>query len=86
MRRTQKMVDEIEKAMGEDIDTLDWMTPKTKQQAVIKLHGVTNKIGYPDKWRDYERQDRARRCLRQRHARRPVRGAAPARQDRQARG
>ncbi len=29
------------------------MTPATKQQALIKLRAVTNKIGYPDKWRDY---------------------------------
>ena len=29
------------------------MSPETKKQALIKLHGVRNKIGYPDKWRDY---------------------------------
>ena len=29
------------------------MSPETKKQALVKLHGVTNKIGYPDKWRDY---------------------------------
>ena len=29
------------------------MSPETKQQALIKLHGIRNKIGYPDKWRDY---------------------------------
>jgi putative endopeptidase len=29
------------------------MTPATKQQALVKLRAVTNKIGYPDKWRDY---------------------------------
>ena len=52
-QRTLKMVDAIEKAMGEDIQKLDWMTPATRQQALVKLHAVTNKIGYPDKWRDY---------------------------------
>ena len=51
--RTLKMVQEIEKALGEDIQSLDWMTPATKQQAQIKLQAVANKIGYPDKWRDY---------------------------------
>jgi len=51
--RTLKMVDEIEKALHEDIQTLSWMTPATKAQALIKLRAVTNKIGYPDKWRDY---------------------------------
>jgi len=52
-QRTLEMVHQIEKAMGESIQTLDWMTPATKQQALIKLHAITNKIGYPEKWRDY---------------------------------
>jgi len=51
--RVLSMVQEIEKMLGEDIQSLDWMTPATKQQALIKLRGVTNKIGYPDKYRDY---------------------------------
>ena len=51
--RVLSMVQEIEKMLGQDIQALDWMTPATKQQALIKLRQVTNKIGYPDKWRDY---------------------------------
>ena len=51
--RTLEMVDALEKALGEDIQDLSWMTPATKQQALVKLHAITNKIGYPDKWRDY---------------------------------
>ena len=51
--RTLEMVDAIEKALGEDIQDLAWMTPATKEQALVKLHAITNKIGYPDKWRDY---------------------------------
>jgi putative endopeptidase len=51
--RTLKMVEAIEKAMGEDIERLTWMTAETKKQALIKLHAVANKIGYPEKWRDY---------------------------------
>ncbi len=47
------MVKEIEDAMGRDIESLSWMTPATKQQALLKLHGIANKIGYPDKWRNY---------------------------------
>src|SRR6266568_2636652 len=43
----------IEQAMGRDIDSLDWMSPETKVQAKEKLHTVMNKVGYPDKWRDY---------------------------------
>ncbi len=51
--RVLGMVQEIEKMLGQDIQSLDWMTPATKQQALVKLGEVTNKIGYPDKWRDY---------------------------------
>ena len=52
-QRTLKMVNEIEKALGDDLRTLDWMTPATKKEALVKLEAVKNKIGYPDKWRDY---------------------------------
>src|ERR1700685_337395 len=52
-QRALKMVKEIEDAMGQDIDALSWMTPPTKRHALEKLHAVANKIGYPDKWRDY---------------------------------
>lgn len=43
----------IEQAMNKDIDSLDWMSPATKIEAKEKLKTVMNKIGYPDKWRDY---------------------------------
>lgn len=52
-QRTLEMVHDIEKAMAKDIQALDWMSPATKQQAVAKLHAVSNKIGYPERWRDY---------------------------------
>jgi putative endopeptidase len=51
--RTVAMTKEIEIAMQHEIESLPWMSPATKKQALLKLHGVTNKIGYPDKWRDY---------------------------------
>lgn len=51
--RTLKMVQEIEAAMEQDLNSVDWMTPQTKKLALEKLHAVANKIGYPDKWRDY---------------------------------
>ena len=50
---TLDMVQRIETAMGERIHALDWMSPETKQQALTKLAGIRNKIGYPDRWRDY---------------------------------
>jgi endothelin-converting enzyme/putative endopeptidase len=50
---TLDMVRRIEDAMAQRIQQLDWMSPETKQQALLKLHSMRNKIGYPDKWRDY---------------------------------
>jgi endothelin-converting enzyme/putative endopeptidase len=52
-QRTLEMTLAIEQAMDKDIDALDWMSAATKVMAKEKLHGVMNKIGYPDKWRDY---------------------------------
>jgi putative endopeptidase len=51
--RTLKMVGAIEAALGQDIEKLDWMTPETKAKAMEKLHAISNKIGYPDRFRDY---------------------------------
>ena len=50
-----KMVKEIEIAMAQDINALPWMSATTKPKAIEKLHAVANKIGYPDKWRDYSK-------------------------------
>jgi endothelin-converting enzyme/putative endopeptidase len=50
---TLDMTKEIEDAMALRVQQLDWMSPQTKQQALNKLHAIRNKIGYPDKWRDY---------------------------------
>jgi endothelin-converting enzyme/putative endopeptidase len=50
---TQQMVRDIEAAMDQDLDSLDWMSADTKAKAKDKLHAIANKIGYPDKWRDY---------------------------------
>jgi putative endopeptidase len=50
-----KIVKEIEAAMAQDINSLPWMSAATKQQAMVKLNAVANKIGYPDKWRDYSK-------------------------------
>ena len=55
--KTQQLVTIIEQQMAKDIDSLTWMSETTKEQALAKLHGVTNKIGYPEKWRDYSTVD-----------------------------
>jgi len=52
---TVQMVHDIEAAMDQDLDTLDWMSPATKAKAKVKLHAVADKIGYPDHWRDYSK-------------------------------
>jgi putative endopeptidase len=48
-----KMTQEIEQEMGRDIKDLTWMSDATKQRAIEKLQSIVNKIGYPDRWRDY---------------------------------
>ena len=50
---TLDMVKRIQAAMELRISELDWMSPETKRQATLKLHAMRNKIGYPDRWRDY---------------------------------
>ena len=52
-QRTVAMVHDIEHALDQDITTIDWMQPATKEQAKVKLHAIEDKIGYPDHWRDY---------------------------------
>lgn len=52
-QRMLKMVAALEGALGNDIQNLDWMTPETRKQAEAKLKAISNKIGYPDKWRNY---------------------------------
>jgi len=52
-QRTLRMTQQIEDAMEQEIKQLPWMTDPTKQQALVKLKAIRNKIGYPDKWHDY---------------------------------
>jgi len=52
-QRALQMVRQIEDAMQSDIESLPWMSAETKARALEKLRAVSNKIGYPDKWRDY---------------------------------
>jgi putative endopeptidase len=51
--RALAMVHNLEAALKSDISTLSWMSEPTRKQATIKLEAFLNKIGYPDKWRDY---------------------------------
>ena len=58
--KTLQMVHDIEAAMNHDLDTLDWMSPATKEKAKVKLRAVADKIGYPEHWRDYSKLDISR--------------------------
>ncbi|MBC7883732.1 MAG: M13 family metallopeptidase [Anaerolineae bacterium] len=51
--RMLKLVAALEKSYGEDLASLEWMSEPTRKEALKKLQQIANKIGYPDKWRDY---------------------------------
>jgi len=42
----------IKDVYAERIRSLDWMSPETKEKALVKLNGIIMKVGYPDKWKD----------------------------------
>jgi putative endopeptidase len=52
--RMLKLVNNLQSVYRERIEKLDWMSPETKKRAVEKLDAFTKKIGYPDKWKDYD--------------------------------
>ncbi|HEV7395979.1 MAG TPA: M13 family metallopeptidase [Pyrinomonadaceae bacterium] len=51
--RALEMVKNLEAALKDDLGTLSWMSDATRTQAITKLDAFLNKIGYPDRWRDY---------------------------------
>ena len=53
--RMQKLVKNLQRALGMRIENLEWMSDATKAQALKKLGTFHAKIGYPDKWRDYSK-------------------------------
>ena len=55
--RMTELVGNLQKALGERIQNLDWMSDATKAKALEKLSTFTVKIGYPDKWKDYSTLD-----------------------------
>ncbi|ARK13379.1 M13 family metallopeptidase [Fibrella sp. ES10-3-2-2] len=54
-KRITALVDNLKKAFEARINRLDWMSDSTKTKAKEKLYAFNQKIGYPDKWRDYTR-------------------------------
>jgi putative endopeptidase len=52
--RMKTMIESLTAALREDIEGLPWMTPETKKKALAKLAAFrTDKVGYPDEWKDY---------------------------------
>ncbi len=49
----RELINDVEGAFAADLDSLGWMDAETRERALEKLHAVTNKVGYPDHWRDY---------------------------------
>jgi len=58
--KTVEMTKLVEEAMADEIKQLTWMGDATKKRALEKLKTVANKVGYPDKWRDYSALNVAR--------------------------
>ncbi|RFZ90621.1 M13 family peptidase [Mucilaginibacter conchicola] len=54
-QRVLALVNNLQKSFENRINQLDWMSDSTKQKAKEKLYTITKKIGYPDKWRDYNK-------------------------------
>lgn len=52
--RMQELIANLIKAYEIRIKNLDWMSAETKVKALEKLHAFTPKIGYPDKWKNYD--------------------------------
>ena len=52
--RMTELVSNLRKAFAVRINKLDWMSPATKVKALAKLTAFRPKIGYPDKWRNYD--------------------------------
>ena len=55
--RMVTLVKNLQTALGERIEALEWMSDSTKARALEKLAAFHVKIGYPDKWKDYGKLD-----------------------------
>ena len=52
-RKMLGLVDDLFRAYEVRIKSLDWMSAGTKRKAVKKLHHMSRKIGYPERWKTY---------------------------------
>jgi putative endopeptidase len=53
-QRMLALVNNLQTVYKSRIEKLDWMSPETKEKALAKLAAFTKKIGYPDKWKNYD--------------------------------
>jgi putative endopeptidase len=53
-KRMLDLVNNLQAVYRLRIEKLDWMSPETKTRALAKLDAFTKKIGYPDKWKNYD--------------------------------
>jgi predicted metalloendopeptidase len=51
----RELVETIQTAFSNGLPSLEWMDDTTRQRALGKKAAIANKIGYPDKWRDYSK-------------------------------
>jgi len=52
-QRVLQIVKEVEAAFDGVMHDANWLSPETRTLALAKLHAVTNRVGYPERWRDY---------------------------------
>jgi putative endopeptidase len=52
--KAKELIANLRAALADRINALDWMSPATKQQALKKLNTIAVKVGYPDKWKNYD--------------------------------
>jgi putative endopeptidase len=53
--QAKQIIDDIRASFRDRIQKLTWMSDSTKRYAMAKLASMNEKVGYPDKWRDYSK-------------------------------
>lgn len=54
-KKALELVNQLRDVLKNDLTTLEWMSPETRKNALVKIDAFAEKIGYPDKWRDYSK-------------------------------
>ena len=53
-KRMDEMINNLQLAFKNRIEKLDWMSDSTRKEALFKLNSIMKKIGYPDKWENFD--------------------------------